>query len=161
VKAFCYFRYFKRSVNHHRPFFFERLDYNCHICLSNSNCMKKIKLIYWISTSLFSAFMTFTAIPDIFLEPGAVAFISKLGYPEYFIVFIGIAKLLGSIAILIPGFPRIKEWAYAGLFFDLIGALYSILAVEELNASIAFMLLPFILGITSYVYHRKLLQTNT
>ncbi len=122
--------------------------------------MNRTKLVYWISTSLFAAFMAFTAIPDIFLEPDAVAFISKLGYPEYFIVFIGIAKLLGSIAILIPGFPRIKEWAYAGLFFDLIGAVYSILAVEPISAGITFMFLPFGLGIISYLYNRKYLQIS-
>jgi hypothetical protein len=56
---------------------------------------------------------------------------TKVGVPLYLIPFIGIAKVLGVIAILIPGFPKLKEWAYAGLFFDLIGATYSICASGE------------------------------
>src|SRR3954470_14106256 len=90
--------------------------------------MKKTKIIYWIITGLFAGFMIFTAIPDILVVPDAVDFMVKLGYPVYFIPFIGVAKVLGGIAILIPGFPRIKEWAYAGLMFDLIGAAYSVSA---------------------------------
>ena len=76
--------------------------------------MKRIKIIYWTVTILFAAFMIFTAIPDILMAPDAVTFMNQLGYPNYFIPFIGIAKVLGCIAILVPGFPRIKEWAYAG-----------------------------------------------
>ena len=90
--------------------------------------MKKTNIIYWIFTGLFGAVMLLTSIPDILMVPDAVAFITKLGYPVYFAPFIGVAKVLGVIAILIPGFPRIKEWAYAGLAFDLIGAVYSIKA---------------------------------
>lgn len=78
--------------------------------------MKKRNIAYWVVTALFSAFMIFSAVPDIMMVPDAMKFIGHLGYPDYFIPFIGVAKLLGSIAILIPGFPRIKEWAYAGLF---------------------------------------------
>lgn len=121
--------------------------------------MKKTKLIYWISTILFSAFMLFTAIPDLLLEKEAVSFMGHLGYPTHFIFFIGLAKILGSIAILIPTFVLIKEWAYAGLFFDLIGAVYSIMAVEQINIQFSFMLIPFILGITSYIYNRKYFQS--
>ena len=87
--------------------------------------MKTSNIVYWISTILFAVFMAFTAVPDILLVPDAVKFITDLGYPLYFIPFIGVAKILGSISILIPQFKRIKEWAYAGLFFDLIGATYS------------------------------------
>jgi hypothetical protein len=79
-----------------------------------------------------------------------------LGYPVYFIPFIGVAKLLGVVAILIPGYPRIKEWAYAGFFFDLIGATYSIISLGAPPANWIFMALPLGLGICSYVfYHRK------
>src|SRR6186713_915272 len=91
--------------------------------------MKKTKTWYWIVTILFAGFMIFSAVPDIMLSPDAVTMITGLGYPKYFIVFIGVAKLLGAIAILIPGLNRLKEWAYAGLFFDLIGAFYSLNAV--------------------------------
>ncbi len=117
--------------------------------------MKKTKTIYWILTGLFAAFMTFTAIPDILNSEDAVKFMTRLGYPKYFTPFIGVAKISGSLAILIPGYPRIKEWAYAGLFFDLIGATYSQLSVEGFLPQISFMLLPFILGILSYKYYHK------
>ncbi len=108
--------------------------------------MKKTNIFYWIFTVLFAVLMTFTAIPDIMMTPEAVTFISSLGYPKYFIPFIGVAKVMGSIAILIPGFPRIKEWAYAGLAFDLIGATFSVIATNGLDASMIFMLLPFTLA---------------
>ncbi|MEO5644306.1 MAG: DoxX family protein [Bacteroidia bacterium] len=117
--------------------------------------MKKTNYIYWIITSLFSAFMTFTAIPDILVLPDVVTFMTHIGYPVYFIPFIGVAKLLGSVAILIPGFPRIKEWAYAGFAFDLIGAIYSVTAVEGFSSSTLFMILPFTFLILSYSFYHK------
>ena len=76
--------------------------------------MKKNKMIYWIVTGIFSLFMLLTAIPDILMSADAMTFMNQLGYPGYFVPFLGVAKTLGAIAILIPGFPRIKEWAYAG-----------------------------------------------
>ena len=82
-----------------------------------------------------------------------------LGYPVYFIPFTGVAKVLGIIAILIPGYPRIKEWAYAGLFFDLIGAIYSVTSIGQEGWQ--FILLPLGLGILSYFfYHRRLELTR-
>jgi flagellar biosynthesis protein FliR len=65
--------------------------------------MKKTNLLYWIITGLFAAFMTYSAIPSIAMAPEAVNMITGLGYPKYFVPFSGVAKLLGSIAILIPG----------------------------------------------------------
>ena len=119
--------------------------------------MRKTKLFYWIVTGLFSAFIVLSAIPDILCAPEAVVFIMHLGYPVYLIPFIGVAKLLGVIAILIPGFPRIKEWAYAGLAFDLIGALYSIIATDGFHADVPVMLLPILFFTGSYVlYHKKI-----
>ncbi len=117
--------------------------------------MKKINIIYWIFTALFAVMMAATAIPDVIMQPEAVTFMTHLGYPLYFIPFIGWAKILGAAAILIPGFPRIKEWAYAGLFFDLIGAVYSNMAVGPLDPSMLFMVVFFIPGILSYVYYHK------
>jgi hypothetical protein len=120
--------------------------------------MKKTKVIYWIFTALFAAFMLLTAVPDVLMSDDAVKFMDHLGYPRYFTPFIGWAKILGAAAILVPGFPRIKEWAYAGLFFDLIGATYSQIATDGLMLPILFMLVPFILGAISYVYHHKRLR---
>ncbi|MBL7890726.1 MAG: DoxX family protein [Bacteroidia bacterium] len=118
--------------------------------------MKKDKIIYWSTTGLFAAFMAFTAIPDILKTPETVEFIKLLGYPEYFIPFIGVAKLVGSIAILIPQFKKIKEWAYAGLAFDLIGAMYSVITVHGFDPGMTFMIPIFALMIISYIYNNKL-----
>ena|ERR1700750_109791 len=118
--------------------------------------MKTHKIIYWIVTVIFALFMASTAVPDVMLVPDAVKFMQHLGYPNYFTVFIGVAKILGAIAILIPGFPKIREWAYAGLFFDLIGAIWSVGSTDGITPSLSFMLLPIIFGAVSYYYWHKL-----
>ncbi|SRR5260221_128624 len=118
--------------------------------------MKRTKIIYWIFTSLFAFLMLSSAIPDILSVPVAVKGMHEgLGYPLYFIPFIGVAKLLGVAAILIPGYPRIKEWAYAGLLFDLSGATYSIIASGQPAANWIFMVLPIGLGVCSYIFYHK------
>ena len=123
--------------------------------------MKKTKIAYWIFTVLFAFMMAGSGIPDIMVHPLAVQGMhEELGYPVYFIPFIGIAKVLGVIAILIPGSPRIKEWAYAGLIFDLIGATFSIIAIGKPVADWAPMVLPIALGITSYSFYHKLRKTK-
>jgi hypothetical protein len=124
--------------------------------------MKKIKILYWIFTGLFAATMFMSAVPDIFSNPIAVKGMhGDLGYPLYFIPFIGIAKALGVIAILVPGYPKIKEWAYAGLTFDLIGATYSIINSGQPFASFAFMIVPFALAFFSYTFYHKKLRLNS
>jgi hypothetical protein len=123
--------------------------------------MKKIKIIYWIFTSLFAFLMLGSAIPDILSVPVAVKGMHEgLGYPVYFIPFIGVAKLLGVVAILVPGYARIKEWAYAGLFFDLIGATFSIMASGQGTGSWIFMVLPLGLALLSYIYYHKKIKAN-
>ncbi|MGH9819924.1 MAG: DoxX family protein, partial [Pyrinomonadaceae bacterium] len=93
--------------------------------------MKKTIIFYWIFTALLTGFMLLGAIPDVLQIPDAVSFIAHLGYPAYLLTFLGVAKILGSFAVLVPGFPRLREWAYAGLTFDLLGALYSHLSVGD------------------------------
>lgn len=116
--------------------------------------MKKIKIIYWIVTILFAVFMLFSSIPDIMMKPDAVDFITKLGYPKYFVSFIGVAKVLGVLGILVPGFRRLKEWAYAGLTFDLIGATYSFIALGYPISGWWPMLIFIAFGLCSYfLYH--------
>ena len=122
--------------------------------------MKKNNVLYWIITGLFAAFMTYSAIPSIAMAPDAVNMITGLGYPKYFVPFTGVAKLLGCIAILIPGFKRITEWAYAGLCFDLIGATYSIIVKEGLQPPVLFMILPIsFLFLSYYLWNKKLAVT--
>lgn len=116
---------------------------------------KRNAIIFWVSTGLFCAFMLTSAIPNILSSPEWVAVFNQLGYPLYILPFLGVAKLLGVIGLLVPGFPRIKEWAYAGFFFDLVGAVYSGLAVGGFNPQMLIMLVPFVLGALSYIYHHK------
>ena len=93
--------------------------------------MKNAKTLYWIVTSLMAAFMLLGAIPDVLRLPQAASIFGHLGYPVYLLLFLGTAKTLGIIAVLVPAFQRLKEWAYAGLVFDVIGALYSHLSVGD------------------------------
>lgn len=123
--------------------------------------MKNTKLIYWTTTILFSAFMIFSAIPDMLVIEDAKQFMTHLGYPVYFIPFIGVAKLLGSITILIPGFKKLKEWAYAGLIFDLIGAVYSVVSVDGFQLPMLTMVVVFAVAFTSYLYNQKYYENKT
>jgi DoxX-like family len=91
------------------------------------------------------------SIPDVLQIPMAVAIFTHLGYPTYLLPFIGIAKILGVVAVLVPGFPRLKEWAYAGLVFDLTGALYSHISVGDSPANLAFPVIGLLLVIGSYL----------
>lgn len=117
--------------------------------------MRSVNLWYWICTSFFSAFMIFSAVPDILMVKDAVEFIRHLGYPDYFIPFIGVLKLLGSITILIPGLGKLKEWAYAGLAFDLIGAFYSNLMVDGFQPGLLFMIPIFGFLVASWYLNQK------
>lgn len=118
--------------------------------------MKKITALYWIATVLFVALMTLSAIPDVMQEPEALEFFNHLGYPAYLLPFLGVAKLLGVVAVLYPGFPRLKEWAYAGLAFDLIGAFYSHVSVGDPVNFWIFSVIGLVLLFASYfLYHKK------
>lgn len=124
---------------------------------------KTINTLYWIFTILFGALMLFSSWSSIIVNEDSVKLIHGwLGYPEYFIPFTGWAKLIGVIAILIPGYGRIKEWAYAGLFFDLIAAVYSGIAVSKtFDPRMLTLLLWFGSGILSYVYwHKKMKRAH-
>ena len=86
----------------------------------------KAKLIaYWIVTALFCAGMTAGAVFDLLRTKEVMDVLARLGYPEYLALILGVAKLLGVAAVLLPGLRRLKEWAYAGFAFDLLGALAS------------------------------------
>jgi uncharacterized membrane protein YphA (DoxX/SURF4 family) len=120
--------------------------------------MKKTKILYWIFTSLFAFMMFGSALPDIVSSAVAIEGFKQMNMPAYLLPFLGIAKALGVFAILVPGFPRIKEWAYAGLMFDLLGATYSIIASGHPAANWAPMALPLLLGAASYIYYHKKLK---
>ncbi|HEX7905849.1 MAG TPA: DoxX family protein [Chitinophagaceae bacterium] len=123
---------------------------------------KTIKILYWVFTILFAALMIFSAYGSILVNEDAKKLIhDQLGYPVYFIPFTGYAKLIGAIVILIPGLKTIKEWAYAGLFFDLIGAVYSGIALGgTIDPMMAFMLVWIVPGILSYIFWKKKMKLD-
>jgi len=86
-------------------------------------------IVYWITTILVAFSMSGGA-AQLAHVPGVVdGFVRVLHYPPYFVTILGFWKVVGAIAILVPGLPRLKEWAYAGIFFDLTGAAASSAAV--------------------------------
>jgi hypothetical protein len=120
--------------------------------------MKTTKIIFWVFTVLLIALMLFSAVSSFITSPQGEAFAKHIGFPTYIFKFLAVAKILGIIAILIPGYPRLKEWAYAGFTFDLLGAMYTFYSVGDPFVKWAPMLIAgliFIFG--SYIYYHKIL----
>ena len=84
--------------------------------------MKRRSISYWVVTGMVAFFIGSGGLAELARVPGNIEGLVRLGYPEYFATIIGFWKVLGAIAILVPGFPRLKEWAYAGIFFNMTGA---------------------------------------
>ena len=119
---------------------------------------KTITTLYWVFTILFALLMLFATIGGLQPTADTIKIMHDgMGYPVYFIQFISFAKLLGVIAILIPNLKKgVKEWAYAGLFFDLAGAMYSgIAAAPKFDPLTLTLLLWVIAGVLSYYYWHK------
>jgi uncharacterized membrane protein YphA (DoxX/SURF4 family) len=92
--------------------------------------MKTKSIAYWITTILVAGSIGSGGMAQVaHLQQNVDGFTRILGYPAYFVTVLGVWKVLGAIAILVPRFPRLKEWAYAGIFFDLTGAAASWAAV--------------------------------
>jgi hypothetical protein len=106
---------------------------------------KRNKIIYWIATVWLAAGMLAGGLQQLFQVGGYVAILHHLGYPLYFMSIIGAWKVLGVIAILIPGFRLLKEWAYAGFMFVMSGAVLSHLAmgdsINEIYPSLTLLIL--------------------
>jgi hypothetical protein len=117
--------------------------------------MKKAKIAYWICTGLMTATLGVGSVFDALSDPQAIAHITGLGYPAYLVPFLGVAKLAALLVILVPGLRRLKEWAYAGLVIDLVGAMYSHFAVgdgPQMWGSIGVLLL--VVGGSYWFYHK-------
>ncbi len=117
--------------------------------------MKILKITYWSSTIILALLFAMNVFMYFTKNPQIVAGINALGYPLYLLNILGVAKILGIIALLFPKFPRLKEWAYAGFTFDLVGAMWSHMANND-TSSIILVLIYLILLATSYVSMRKL-----
>lgn len=108
--------------------------------------------MYWISTVWLALGMVSSGIIQIMQTDTEVDFITQLGYPVYFLTIIGVWKILGTIAILVPKYPLVKEWAYAGFFFCMSGAVFShLFNGDGIVASIPALLLT-VLTFTSWYF---------
>jgi uncharacterized membrane protein YphA (DoxX/SURF4 family) len=111
--------------------------------------MNAKKIIYWISTLLICAMMAAVGVAYLMHVPKMDAAFASLGYPLYFQNMLGVAKLLGVIALLAPGFPLLKEWAYAGFTFTFIAAFISHLVAHQ-NQEAVGPVIALLLLIASY-----------
>ena len=103
--------------------------------LASSGLSSRRRIIaYWVTTAPVIFELALGGIWDILRVPQVRSLIERLGYPPYFLVILGIWKVLGAVALVIPRFPRLKEWAYAGVVFDLTGAVASLWASGLINA---------------------------
>ena len=124
---------------------------------------KRNKIIYWIATLWASLGMTATATVQVFGKDARAAHVANLRYPVYFVILLGIWKYLGVIAILIPKFPLLKEWAYAGFFFVMTGALYSHIFVSDPISEMYPSLLLLVLVLLSWYFRpadRRIVSIN-
>jgi uncharacterized membrane protein len=118
--------------------------------------MKRTKIIYWISTAILALMMLFSGVTHVLNLPDAIELIkTHLGYPGYFIPFLGVAKILGAVALLVPRYPRLKEWAYAGFVYDFLGAVYSLISVgDPVSNWLPVVIFLILLAISYIFYHR-------
>lgn len=132
---------------------------------------KRNKIIYWVATIWLALGMISTAAVQLFKGKegqGGADMITHLGYPVYLLMILGVWKILGVIAVLIPKFPLLKEWAYAGFFFVMTGAIFSHIALHDSVTSIFPALLLLILTVVSWYFrpdsyrhaNSKIISTN-
>jgi uncharacterized membrane protein YphA (DoxX/SURF4 family) len=131
---------------------------------------KRNKIVYWISTIWLALGMLATGTLQLFkvqaegaVAPPGVYGITQLGYPVYLLTILGVWKILGVAALLIPKFPLLKEWAYAGFFFVMSGAMFSHIASGNSVGEIFPSLLLLILTAVSWYFRpadRKIISVN-
>jgi DoxX-like family len=132
-----------------------RQDLNLKNRTTKESVMRSSKRVFWIVTGAMCLFMALGAVFDVAKSADAVKLIHGLGYPEYFVRFIGVMKLLGVAAVLQQKYPKLKEWAYAGLVFDTGGALFSHISSKSAAADGAPALLGLLLVAGSYALYRR------
>ena len=109
--------------------------------------MKTKNIAYWTTTILVAFFIGSGGIAQMWqYHANPHGIVPVLGYPFYFFAILGFWKVMGAIAVLVPRFPRLKEWAYAGIFFDLTGAAASCAAVGGYGVYAFHVLAPLIIA---------------
>lgn len=115
------------------------------------------KYLYWGATSLLALFSAFSGTMYFLAETPAQT-IERLGYPDYFRVLLGIGKIAGAVALVVPLPRSLKEWVYAGFTFDFSAAVISHLMVDDPASSLVMSVMALALLMTSYAaYHRYVL----
>jgi len=122
--------------------------------------LKTIKIIYWSVTIFFALAMLADGIAGVLRVEGGKEALAHLGYPEYNLTIFGIAKILGSIAILQPKFRTIKEWAYAGFTINFIGAFASHAFVGDGIGTLVPPIITLVIMFISYFLWKKIEATN-
>ena len=113
---------------------------------------KRDKIIYWVATVWLSLGMVSTGIVQLLHLDEEVQKMSALGYSSYFLTIIGVWKIAGVVAVLVPKFPLLKEWAYAGFFFLMTGAIFSHLAAGDAAVEYFGPSLLLVLTVISWFY---------
>ncbi len=113
---------------------------------------KRNKIIYWIATAWLSLGMLSTGIVQLLKMREEVERMNSLGYPHYVLTILGVWKILGVTAILIPNAPLLKEWAYAGFFFVMTGAIISHLAIGDPILTLFGPVLLLVLTLVSWYF---------
>ncbi|WP_316632637.1 DoxX family protein [uncultured Flavobacterium sp.] len=113
---------------------------------------KRNKIIYWIATLWLSLGMVATGIVQLIKMKEETVMMTHLGYPLYFLTLLGVWKILGVIAVLIPKFSLLKEWAYAGFFFAMSGAVFSHLAIGDAPKELFGPVLLIVLTVISWYF---------
>ena len=113
---------------------------------------KRNKIIYWVATIWLSLGMVSTGIVQLLKVEEEAGMFTHLGYPIYLLTILAILKFLGVIAVLVPKFPLLKEWAYAGFFFTMSGAVFSHLAIGDGAKEFFGPILLIILTVVSWYF---------
>jgi len=127
---------------------------------------KRNKIIYWVATIWLALGMLSTGLVQLLKTKegqGGLDMITHLGYPQYLLTMLGIWKFLGVIVLLVPKLPLLKEWAYAGFFFIMSGAIFSHIASGDGMSEVFPSLLLLILTIASWYFRpadRKVISVN-
>ena len=124
---------------------------------------KRNKIIYWIATGWLALGMVSTGVVQLIKMKEEADLFTHLGYPLYLLTILAVWKFLGVIAILIPKFPLVKEWAYAGFFFAMSGAVFSHLAAGDGAKEYFGPVLLIVLTILSWYFRpasRKFISVN-
>jgi hypothetical protein len=125
---------------------------------------KRKKIIYWIATIWLALGMVSSGIVQLLKVKEEVDLMTHLGYPLYFLTLLGIWKMLGVVTVLIAKFPLLKEWAYAGFFFAMSGAIVSHLAVRDAPKEFFGPILLLVLTVVSWYFRpadRKISSVNS